>query len=61
MLYKDKKYANFRCYINKHLANCCFAFKPCYSFSDYKEIPVDIETFLTNDNYLGLAYKRGNK
>ena len=26
-------------------------------FSDYKEIPVDIETFLTNDNYLGLAWK----
>lgn len=26
-------------------------------YSDYKEIPVDIETFLTDDNYLGHAWK----
>lgn len=26
-------------------------------YSDYKEIPVDIETFLTDDNYIGLAWK----
>lgn len=26
-------------------------------YNDYKEIPVDIETFLTNDNYLGKAWK----
>lgn len=26
-------------------------------YADYKEIPVDIETFLTNDNYLGKAWK----
>lgn len=26
-------------------------------FSDYNEIPVDIETFLTDDNYLGKAWK----
>ena len=26
-------------------------------FDDYKEIPVDIETFLTDDNYLGKAWK----
>ena len=31
-------------------------------YADYKEIPVDIETFLTNDNYLGIPWKdaRGN-
>ena len=26
-------------------------------YKDYKEIPVDIETFLTDDRYLGLAWK----
>ena len=26
-------------------------------YEDYKEIPVDIETFITNDNYLGRAWK----
>lgn len=26
-------------------------------YADYKEIPVDIETFITNDNYLGKAWK----
>ena len=26
-------------------------------YADYNEIPVDIETFLTNDNYLGKAWK----
>ena len=26
-------------------------------YADYKEIPVDIETFLTDDNYLGQAWK----
>ena len=26
-------------------------------YADYKEIPVDIETFLTDDNYLGKAWK----
>ena len=26
-------------------------------FSDYNEIPVDIETFLTDDNYLGKSWK----
>ena len=26
-------------------------------YQDYDEIPVDIETFLTDDNYLGLAWK----
>ena len=26
-------------------------------YRDYKEIPVDIETFLTDDNYLGKAWK----
>ncbi len=26
-------------------------------YADYKEIPVDIETILTNDNYLGKAWK----
>ena len=26
-------------------------------YADFKEIPVDIETFLTNDNYLGKAWK----
>ena len=26
-------------------------------YEDYKEIPVDIETFLTDDKYLGLAWK----
>ena len=26
-------------------------------YEDYKEIPVDIETFLTDDRYLGLAWK----
>lgn len=26
-------------------------------YQDYKEIPVDIETFLTDDRYLGLAWK----
>ena len=26
-------------------------------YADYEEIPVDIETFLTNDNYLGKAWK----
>ena len=26
-------------------------------YDDYKEIPVDIETFLTDDNYLGKAWK----
>ena len=26
-------------------------------YADYKEIPVDIETFLTNDEYLGIAWK----
>ena len=26
-------------------------------YADYKEIPVDIETFLTDDRYLGLAWK----
>lgn len=26
-------------------------------YSDYKEIPVDIETFLSDDNYLGKAWK----
>jgi len=31
-------------------------------YSDYKEIPVDIETFITDDRYLGKAWKdiRGN-
>ena len=29
-------------------------------YADYKEIPVDIETFLTNDNYLGKAWKDVN-
>lgn len=29
-------------------------------YSDYKEIPVDIETFLTDDNYLGKAWKDAN-
>lgn len=26
-------------------------------YNDYEEIPVDIETFLTNDNYMGQAWK----
>ena len=26
-------------------------------YAEYSEVPVDIETFLTNDNYLGLAWK----
>lgn len=26
-------------------------------YSDFREIPVDIETFITNDNYLGQAWK----
>lgn len=26
-------------------------------YADYKEVPVDIETFLTDDNYLGKAWK----
>ena len=26
-------------------------------YADYKEIPVDIETFLTDDRYLGKAWK----
>ena len=26
-------------------------------YSDYEEIPVDIETFLTDDRYLGNAWK----
>lgn len=26
-------------------------------YADYKEIPVDIETFLSDDNYLGIAWK----
>ena len=26
-------------------------------YADYKEIPVDIETFLSDDNYLGKAWK----
>lgn len=26
-------------------------------YSDYEEIPVDIETFLTDDNYMGQAWK----
>ena len=26
-------------------------------YADFKEIPVDIETFLTNDNYLGKPWK----
>ena len=26
-------------------------------YADYSEIPVDIETFLTNDHYLGQAWK----
>lgn len=29
-------------------------------YSDYKEIPVDIETFITDDNYLGKAWKDAN-
>lgn len=29
-------------------------------YQDYKEIPVDIETFLTDDNYLGQAWKEAN-
>ena len=28
-----------------------------FKYQDYNEIPVDIETFLTNDNYLGKAWK----
>ena len=26
-------------------------------YADYREIPVDIETFITDDNYLGQAWK----
>ena len=26
-------------------------------YAEYSEVPVDIETFLTDDNYLGLAWK----
>lgn len=29
-------------------------------YADYKEIPVDIETFLTDDNYLGIPWKDAN-
>ena len=29
--------------------------------ADYKEIPVDIETFLTDDRYLGKAWKDANE
>ena len=29
-------------------------------YADWKEIPVDIETFLTDDNYLGKAWKDAN-
>ena len=29
-------------------------------YTEYKEIPVDIETFLTDDKYLGLAWKDAN-
>ena len=29
-------------------------------YDDYSEIPVDIETFLTNDNYLGKAWKESD-
>ena len=29
-------------------------------YSDYREVPVDIETFLTDDNYLGKAWKDAN-
>ena len=30
-------------------------------YKDYKEIPVDIETFLTDDNYMGKAWKENGK
>ena len=29
-------------------------------YDDYNEVPVDIETFLTDDNYLGKAWKDAN-
>ena len=30
-------------------------------YEDYNEIPVDIETFLTDDRYLGIAWKDASK